>query len=38
MPSDPCPLGGNFTVLGSVDNLIVLASDHREGVRVSFWE
>ena len=38
MPSDPCPLGGNFTVLGSVANLIVVESAGREGVKISFWE
>jgi Na+/H+ antiporter NhaD/arsenite permease-like protein len=31
-------LAGNFTVLGSVANLIVVESARREGVLVSFWE
>ena len=29
---------GNFTVLGSVANLIVVESAAREGVAISFWE
>jgi Na+/H+ antiporter NhaD/arsenite permease-like protein len=29
---------GNFTVLGSVANLIVVESARREGVNISFWE
>jgi Na+/H+ antiporter NhaD/arsenite permease-like protein len=29
---------GNFTVLGSVANLIVVESASRKGVRISFWE
>jgi Na+/H+ antiporter NhaD/arsenite permease-like protein len=29
---------GNFTVLGSVANLIVVESARREGVTISFWE
>jgi Na+/H+ antiporter NhaD/arsenite permease-like protein len=31
-------LAGNFTVLGSVANLIVVESARREGVVVTFWE
>lgn len=31
-------LAGNFTVLGSVANLIVVERARREGVEVSFWE
>ena len=31
-------LAGNFTVLGSVANLIVVENAGREGVPVSFWE
>jgi Na+/H+ antiporter NhaD/arsenite permease-like protein len=31
-------LASNLTVLGSVANLIVLTSDERAGVRVTFWE
>jgi Na+/H+ antiporter NhaD/arsenite permease-like protein len=29
---------GNFTVLGSVANLIVVEIAAREGVAISFWE
>jgi Na+/H+ antiporter NhaD/arsenite permease-like protein len=31
-------LAGNFTLLGSVANLIVVESARREGINVSFWE
>jgi Na+/H+ antiporter NhaD/arsenite permease-like protein len=31
-------LAGNFTVLGSVANLIVVENAAREGVNISFWE
>ena len=30
-------LAGNFTVLGSVANLIVVEIARREGVQISFW-
>jgi Na+/H+ antiporter NhaD/arsenite permease-like protein len=31
-------LAGNFTILGSVANLIVVENARREGVRISFGE
>ena len=30
-------LAGNFTILGSVANLIVVQSARRQGVEIGFW-
>jgi Na+/H+ antiporter NhaD/arsenite permease-like protein len=31
-------LAGNFTVLGSIANLIVVRQAEARGVRISFWD
>jgi Na+/H+ antiporter NhaD/arsenite permease-like protein len=30
-------LAGNFTILGSVANLIVVQRAHRQGIEIGFW-